>query len=266
MGRLLNWPRNIGLTKMQPLSGPRSVGATSNESINGYVQTVASAFGLWKWQFTVQFSRGKGLRALRGLLTSLHGGANAVRFTFADPDRDLTDSGLSSNTDRVTWGNGLPWANGCWWSVSPPLVSVAASAAIATDTVTLADEKWVPDLDVGDWIGFVPFHFGLYVITEVISETSFRIWPPLDKALTTSSYATLRPVMVMRLQGEDGAVWSRDPNGASDTMLTFIQVQDTDARDYFTDSYGVPRNPTALLLGDSTPLLFDDDSYVRLGS
>ncbi len=235
MGRLLSWPRDLALTKMQPLSGPRTVGAASNESVTGYIQTVSSAFGLWRWQFTVQFSRGKSLRALRGLITALHGGANAVRYTFRDPDRTLIESGLSTETEAVAWSNGELWSNGCAWKTAPPLVSVGVAASLGDDEIVLTDEHWVPDLDVGSWIGFCPFHFGFYQVTQVISDTRFKIWPPLDKALATTDYATLYPTMVMRLQGEDGAAWSRDANGASETVLTLVQVQNADVLDYFAD-------------------------------
>ena len=237
MARLLSWPRDLGLSKMQPLSGPRSVGAVSNESIKGYVQTVSSAFGLWRWQFTIPFSKGKELRSIRGLITALHGGANAVRFTFADPDRMLSEGGLNDNTKIVNWSNGLTWSNNQSWTVAPPLVSVAASAALAADTIQLTVEKWVSELDVGDWIGFCPFHFGLYYITEVIDVDTgrFRIWPPLDKAITASTYCTLRPTMVMRLESENGATWSREVSFSSDSALTLVQVQDADAREYFAD-------------------------------
>jgi hypothetical protein len=235
MARLLQWPDGVLLTKMQPLSGPRTVGATSNESITGYIQTVASAFGLWKWQFTIPLVRDRSLRRLRGLITALHGGANAVRFTFEDPDRSSQESGLAASPDRQFWSNGKPWSNGQQWRVAPPNVAVAAAAAAGDSIVTLADEHWMSDLDVGDWLGFFPFHFGLYVVTEVVASGQFRVWPPLAQPIDTGSFATLRPVMVLRLQGEDGAIWSRDPEGASDASLTLVQVEDADVRDYFAD-------------------------------
>lgn len=230
-GRLLDWPSDLFVGTMQPLSGPRAVGAVSNESMTGFVQTVASAFGARRWQFTIPYLQGQALRRLRGLITALNGGANAVRIEYHDPDNDeLTVS-------RVSWDNGQLWDNGQSWQSGTPIVSVAAAAAILTDTITLADEYWASDLDVGDWIGFVPFHFGVYEITETFDfqPLTYRIWPPLRAALTTDDFATLAPTMVMRLESENGASWSRDAQGARDISVTLIEVEDADVRDYFSD-------------------------------
>ncbi len=86
MARLIPWASGIRYASLAPLSGPRSIGSGGSQTIGGYTQTVASPFGLWRWQFGFAPLRGAGLRRYRGMIAALHGGANAVRVPIYDPD------------------------------------------------------------------------------------------------------------------------------------------------------------------------------------
>jgi hypothetical protein len=179
-------------------------------------------------------------RRYRGMVTALHGGANAVRFPVCDPD-GLTwqEAGVDATPAEiragVAWDNGMSWDNGQNWSIAKPWVSVALDAPKNTSIIRLADEEWGYDLDIGDQIGFVPSHFGLYQVTEVIEEGKYRIWPPLRKALTTADWATLDPVIAMRLESESGATASRGSRLAEGNAVTLVEVPDETVREYFTD-------------------------------
>lgn len=240
MARLLDWPKRLRIVSWDSLSGPRSVGASSNESITGFVQTVSSVFGGWRWQLTLERMRGRLFRSYRGMKTALHGGANAVRVPFDDPDGlDWPDAGVTiteaQKRNGVAWSNGKPFTNGSNWHCSRPAVAVAAAAALGDTTISLEDEHWGHSLFGGERIGFFPFHFGLYEVTEVIEPGEYRIWPPLRKALTTSSYSTLNPVMAMRLESETSAKSPRGNLAVEAATMTLVEVQDSDVRDYFAD-------------------------------
>jgi hypothetical protein len=81
-------------------------------------------------------------------------------------------------------------------------------------------------------IGFKPFHLGLYIVTQVHEPGRYRIWPPLRKAITTDDFATLNPVLVMRLEGEAGAPMPRGAASASGLSVTLVEVEDPDVRAY----------------------------------
>lgn len=237
--RLIPPPVGMGLITITPLTGPRTVSAGTSQSVNGYVQTTASPFGLWRYQFTFHAMRGAEYRRHRGWVTAMHGGANATRWTFIDPDRiSLAEAGNSATVAQINggvpWSNGLPWSNSQNWQTSPPSVGVAADADLGATTVSLSNTDWGYGLDVGDQIGFYPFHFGKYMITENNGAGSYRIWPPLRKAISTSDYATLSPVLAMRMEGEQGASLNRDLDVASGVSVTLVEVPDYDVRDYFT--------------------------------
>lgn len=242
MARLLEWINGLAVVARSPLSGPRSVGGASNESIGGFVQTVASALGAWRWSMTVRPMRGRLFRLYRGMVTALHGGANAVRVPFCDPDiMSWEESGVDATPAEIkagaTWSNGQSWSNGENWGIGRPWATVDAVAAKGDTLITLADEYWGHELLGGEWLGFVPFHFGLYIVTEVLGDGEYRIWPPLRKALTVdpACYATLRPVMAMRLESEQAATANRGRVLADSNTLTLVEVQDEDVRNFFED-------------------------------
>lgn len=239
-GRLLSPPVDMGVLSIKPLSGPRAVGANRTESIGAYVQTSGSPFALWRYQFTFHAMNGPEYRRHRGWITALHGGANATRWPFYDPDRlTLAEAGNNATPNQINtglpWSNGESWSNGQNWGVSPPRVAVAASASLGATEILLADEFWGYSLDVGDQIGLTPFHFGKYMITERKPAAGrYRIWPPLRKAITTDDSATLEPVLAMRMEGEESATLDRGLVVADGVSITMVEVPDYDVRDYFT--------------------------------
>ena len=244
MARLLDWIPGLAIVARTPLTGPRSVGSSSTESLAGYVQTVASPFGQWRYQFTVRPMRGRLFRLYRGMITALHAGANAVRVPWCDPDiMSWEESGVDATPEEiragVPWSNGASFSNGENWSVGRPWEGVGAAAAKGDTEVTLSADHWGGNLVGGEDIGFVPFHFGKYRVTEIIDQdddsVTLRIWPPLAKALATTDYVTLTPVSVMRLESEAAATASRGARLADGNTLTMIEVTDDIVRSHFTE-------------------------------
>lgn len=240
MARLLNWPSGFGIRAWQPLSGPRAVGAASSTAIGGFTQSVASPFGGWAYAFTFPICKDRGARRLRGWVTGMHGGANATRVPFYDADgMTFAEAGVSYSAaiERFgnPWANGQGFANGENWAASLPSVAVAAAAAKDATLVSLADSFWGHELGDGDFLGFYPLHFGKYTVTQVIAPGTYRIWPPLHKALTTADRATLNPTLAMRMTGEDAARLSRGLAHMEETTVSLFEVEDIDVRAYFAD-------------------------------
>ena len=175
MARLLDWPRGLGKISYQRLSGPRTAGSSSSESLTGYVQTVASVFGAWRYQIALPAIHRRLLRLYRGMVTGWHGGANAVRVPFDDPDViSFADAGIVDIPEvqthpEVSFSNGEPFSNGCDWGVSRPQVAVAQDAAKGDTVIYLEDDYWGYDLIGGEWLAFMPLHFGKYEVTERIA-------------------------------------------------------------------------------------------------
>ena len=239
MGSLISWPVGIGTTHREPMSGPRTVGAGSSESTTGWVQTTSSPYGLWRWQFALPPLRGAALRRWRGMVTALHGGANAVRVQMRDPDgMTIAETGVS--VSRATILSGLPWSDGqIWdtgrnWPVARPLVSIGADASRWDTYVDLVDEFWGRDLQVGDMFGFDRV-FALHVVTEVTADGVYRVWPPLLADITTDDKATLEPMLAMRLEGESGANLPRGVSHAEGLTITLVEVEHADVLTYFAD-------------------------------
>lgn len=240
MARLISRPDGLGLVSIEPLSGPLAVSAGQNQSISGFVQSVAGAFGLWRFRFAFHAMRGAEFRQYRKWITALHGGANATRWPFFDPDAiTFQESGVNASNFEIAtgqpWSNDEPWSNDRNWATSRPNVAVAEDAAKDATIVKLADTFWGHQLDGGDYLGFFPFHLGLYLVTEVISAGTYRIWPPLRKAITTDDFATLNPTLALRLEGEDAASAGRGLVVADALQVTMIEVLDYDVRKYFAD-------------------------------
>lgn len=239
MPRLVPMPVGLRVTSRAPLSGPRSASAGATESLTGFVQTVASPFGQWRWQFTYTQMIKAEARRFRGWVVSLHGGANATRVTFKDPDEmSRAEQGVTMTLEQersgLSWSNGATWSNGLGWSCPPPLVGVAVAAAKDATVISLDDEYWRDSLNYGDQIGFAPYYLGLHVITEVLGAGQFRIWPPLRAALTADNWATLRPVMAMRLEGEASATLARGITATEASTVTLAEVTDENVRDFYT--------------------------------
>lgn len=455
MGRLIPWPAGVGISGMSPLTGPRTIGAASSESLAGYVQTVAAPFGLWRWHLKLAPMKGATFQRYRGTVAALHGGANALRVPFYNPDTaglanisawsqprvalfmrfDGADAatvaydespsrhvatfggnaqldtaqkafGVSSllcdgTGDFVTVPNHADWrigagdlftikcrarfaaisgthqivgqwhtsgdrrswalfavnngtdaidvlrfvfstdgstgtvdatattttgaiTTGVWYDIvvtrisdgvirmyldgvlvastthagafyantadplaiggsdagasstnghidqveiirnvgtnftgfTPPTVVPrlswdapqfdgeiwrhiaddlpAAPAAVGDTIVKLQNNVWGHALGVGDWFGFAPYHFGVYMVTEVLAPGTYRVWPPLRKAVV-DGYVTRRPVMAMRLESEQSASVDRGLDWADAATMTLVEVLDPDVAQYFND-------------------------------
>lgn len=239
MARLISRPDGLGIVSIEPLSGPRAVNAGQNQSISGFVQSVAGAFGLWRFRFAFHAMRGAEFRQYRKWITALHGGANATRWSFFDPDAiTFQEAGVNASNFEIStgqpWSNDEPWSNDRNWATSRPNVAVAEDAAKDATIVKLTDSFWGHHVD-DVYLGFFPFHFGLYQITEAIRPGTYRIWPPLRKAITTDDFATLNPTLALRLEGEDAASAGRGLVVADSLQVTMIEVLDYDVRKYFAD-------------------------------
>jgi hypothetical protein len=240
MARLISWPDGLKANDREPLSGPRTVGAGGTQAVSGFVQTSGAAFGMWRWRFQFPPIRGQLFRRYRGWVTALHGGANATRVPWRDWDQmSFADRGIIASPAKwkagQPWNNGQPWSNGLNWKPASPLVAVAAAAPLDGTEIQLGSTFWGHRLDVGDVLGFAPFHLGWYMVTRRIEAGRYTVWPPLRKALTTDDLATLDPVMAMRLESEDAANAHRGAAFADGLSVTLIEVLDYDVRDYFTD-------------------------------
>lgn len=237
-GRLISPPADIGITSIEPLSGPRAVGSGGSQSIGNFVQTFGSPFGLWRFRFSFPAMHKSAFRRYRGWITALHGGANATRWQFFDPDMlTFREAGVTATDFEIAtgqpWSNHQPWSNGQAWAASRPEVALAAGAALGDTVVSLDQAWWGHSLDVGDYLGFFPFHFGLYEVTQVIDAGRYRIWPPLRKALSIGDFATLSPTLAMRLEGEEAATAGRGLAAAEGLSVTLVEVFDYDVRQYF---------------------------------
>lgn len=243
MARLLSFPHFPGVRGITPLSGPMARNSGANTASDGSEQTYDSVGDVVALRLDLNMKR-KGLaRQERGLFAGLHGGANAIRLSFYDPDIITPyQSGLSvsplvdwPSLGSVPWSNGETWSNGAGWGQAPPEVAVAASSAIDTGIVTLADDFWGHSLDIGSYLGFFPLHFGLYMVTEVIDEGHYRIWPRLRKALTTDDFATLFPVIAMRPRSRDAIQQRRGLAHTDGAAIDLVEVIDPYVRSDFTD-------------------------------
>lgn len=232
-GRLISPPVGLALTSVEPLSGPRSVGAGASQSIGGFVQTVSAPFGLWRFRFSFRAQRDSEFRRYRGWVTAMHGGANATRFNFIDPDMLKANDVGVEKSDGENWSDEQPWANGEPWDYTLPNVALSESASADASSISLSGAFWGHELQPGDYLGFFPFYFGLHMVTEAQGDGIYRIWPPLRKALTTDDYATLYPVMAMRLESEDAANAGRGLVVADSLQATLVEVLDPDVREYF---------------------------------
>jgi hypothetical protein len=235
VARLLNWPVDLKTVMREPLSGPRAISGGSTNSIGNFTQTFGSPFGLWRFRFAFPPMRDQLARRYRGWITSLHGGANATRVSFCDWDGLSKEQRGISGDLKQTWSNDMPWTNGQPWHSYAPFVSVSAAAALDDDIVKLAGTAWGHELGYGDQIGFSPLHFGLYMVTDVIEPGTYRIWPPLRKAVGVDDFSTLKPVLAMRLESEEAATAARDASFIRNATMTLVEVLDYDVRDYWTD-------------------------------
>lgn len=240
MARLISPPVGLKPVRWRPVGGPETVGAASTTSIGGATQDVATPFGLVAFQFDFPIMRGQLARRTRGWLTALHRGANATRWRICDWDGlSISQRHIDASSDEYLggepWSNNQPWSNGKNWHSSSPVVSVAEAASKGATVIKLGSSFWGHDLDYGDWIGFMPLHFGMYEITERINPGEYRIWPPLRKDIAATDNATLNPVIAMKLMRTNLPEIERGPVFIESLTVTLIEVPDYIVREHFTD-------------------------------
>lgn len=227
---------DIPIVSQTPLAGPESVSGSQNTSIGNFTQSVASAFGGWVWEFVFSPMEGEEYRHFRGWLFAQQKGANATRWHVTD--RDLmprSRAGFAADGGNMPWSNGMKWSNGMRWGLTYPNVPVAAVSALDSSIVTLSATFWGHRLKWGDRLGFFPFHFGLYQVTEEFGNGQYRIWPPLRKAIGPEDFATLYPVLALRLMMQDFEYPTEEAVHTVGATVRMIEVFDYDVRDYFTD-------------------------------
>lgn len=239
MPRLLDWPVGIGMTLVEPQAGPRSQGATGNERADAAIQTSASAFSLRMWKFAIRPLHKVGYRRFEGFITALHASSNAVRLQIPAPDNlTLEEAGLVADFQSLaaqmksTSNYGLAGLSGCNYGY--PVVPVASDASKGDVFIRLASDFWGATLGIGDRIGFNPLHFGSYSITEVFSDGLYRIWPSLEKNITTDDVATLTPVIATRLTSDSAATFQRTPSAAENITLTMVEVPQSTLDAYYS--------------------------------
>ena len=237
MPRLLSWPLGLQANFREPLSGPRTVGGGKSENLGGFVQTVGTPFGLWRWRFSFPPLRGEKFRRYRGWVTALHGGANATRVPWCDWDGlTAAQRGIQAAPDQlragVLWSNGRPWSNGATG------VSAAKGHAGRGRRQARRNSVWSTRSGLGPRLwrraGVGPMYFGWHMVTERFGSGRYRIWPPLRKAAKAGDFATLTPVMAMRLEGEEAASAGRGAAFAEGLSITLVEVPDTTVARYFT--------------------------------
>jgi hypothetical protein len=239
MPRLVEWPIDLSVESQEAISGPSAIsGGTS--SITGQIQTVSSPFGLWEWALRFPPMQGEQFRRFRGFFAALQQGANATRWTMDDPDRIARiSSGIATTVPddspiEVPYLNGKLFTNGRGNRIHRPPVAVARAAQKGDSVVSLSPSNWGMALNYGDLIGFFPFHFGMYIVTERISAGQYRVWPPLRKALAPTDYATLSPRMVVRMKPGTGSGLVRDAESARGMQMTVVEVKDEAVRAFYT--------------------------------
>jgi len=237
--RLLDWPAGIIPKEIDVLDGPQVISGGDKKTLTGGIQVVQSPNSLWKFQFVFDKMWGKKARTYSGLITALHGGANAVVIPWVGGviDPTLDELGIIATTAQISagvaWNNNMPWSNDLGWNVSPGHVSLSQAAAMGDTVIYLADEGWRNNLDFGSMIGFAPFHFGWYKVTKVIGGGAFQIWPPLGSALTTDHRATLKPSIVMTLEKPGAANLGIRVGYSEESTITLVQVSDANVRTYY---------------------------------
>lgn len=236
--KIIDWPVGIQYGSITWTQGP--VVKAPSESVTSRFQTVESPNGLVGFDLTLQPMNERTARIYRGLISFLHGGANAVRFTFFDPDRPTfgelgyAESEALGTYHADTWDDGQTWAEGNYWEAGLPLATLTASSAKGTTSVTIDLSEWNDELYAGTIIGF-PLHFGLYTVKYVNGNVA-TIWPPLRAAVASGEYVTLEPVIACRLSSSDGGRFSRGSSHIQDATISLVEVPDEIVNTYATEA------------------------------
>lgn len=231
---LYDWPRGVAVSRFTPKSGPMIYG--TGQSMVDYVQVTAAPTGLVAFELGIAPSKGAAARELRALIAGLASGANAVSWTFVDPDRmSWTELGLTVSAAQETagmpWSNGLPWSNGQNWRIGPPLARLSVAAAKGATVLTIDATAWGGNVGVGTILGIVG-QFGFYTVSSSRrsgATATVTVWPGLRRAAEANAAVTLQPAIAARLTGADAAQWSREA-WVSGGTLTLVELPDGDLR------------------------------------
>jgi len=233
MFRLLPFSEDTWIVSIDWINGPNARNSGSTTATDGSEQSFDGVGDVVSLRLNLAGAKGTRARRNRGLVTAVSPG-NAFRFTYIDPDiMTPAEAGVVGSYGSQRWSNGMPWSNGRNWQPAYPIVPVAAASGYNTGIVSLGSAFWGHNLGLGDHIGFFPFHFGIYTVTEVIAAGQYRVWPRLRKALSPSDYCTLNPTVVMRPTSKETATWSRNPLLQDGISITCTEVIDPYVRQHF---------------------------------
>lgn len=182
----------------RPTRGPTSIGST--ESVTGRVQVVREPRGLWEWRFDLAPFRGRLVAEFEGFLADMEDGANWTAVSgFYPGSPSFAEIGA---TPVIGWAEG-GWAEGGNWGPSLPDAQVAVAAAAGDREVVIDVSGWNGHVWRGFDIGFYPYAPGLYRVQRVLPQVgnlaTCRVWPALERPLTTDHMVTLHPTMFMAL-------------------------------------------------------------------
>ena len=235
--RLLNWPRDVCLSRLVVTNGPAIVRAGSTEGIASYTQTRSGVGFLWEFELGLPPMQLDKARRVRGWITAMQGGVNATRWQVVTPDMTQPSAYGSSiksgGFSYQPWSNGMLWDNGGWQS-GLPIVSMAAAATKGDMEVTLTDEYWGHVLSVGDRIGFLPDLFGMYEIVQEFGDGRYGLNAPLRFDVSETHYATLQPVIALRMAGVQGGLAAQVPAITEATSLTLVEAPHDQVQSFWT--------------------------------
>lgn len=239
MPRLLTFPVDLRLASITPITGPKARGSGQNTAMDGSEQTFDAIGDLVSFRVEFGPMQGAMARRIRGLQLALSQNANAYRFQLPKTERlSQKEAGVTQAFNLhdmvvTTWTNDAPWSNSLGWSNGWPMVDVASSANAGTSIVRLTSQFWGNSLGIGDQFGFMPYHFGIYTVTEVISAGVYRVWPDLRVRLSGSEKARLDPVMAVKLINMT-ASYSRNGESTEGVSMDVVEVIDPYIRANYT--------------------------------
>jgi hypothetical protein len=211
--------------------GPTILGVS--QSLSDYVQVVSAPTGLVAFDLVFPSARDALVRAARGLIAQLAGGADAVLYPWYDPDR-MGDAYIgfaptaSQIANGVPWSQDQPWSDLQNWALSTPRATMSAAAAKGATEIAIDVSAWNGHLDLGSVIGF-DVHRGIYTVkwrTLAGSVATARIWPPLRRAVATGAAVTLTPEIAMTLASPQAWEFTRGVGHLESFTLSLREVPD----------------------------------------
>lgn len=118
----------------------------------------------------------------------------------------VSSAGLGAGVGDLPWSNDELWSNDQGWA-STPSAPVAAPAQRGSQTCTVDLSDYGQILKIGHVIGF---NSGKYSFAHIVMDIDYTggdaeisISPPLRRALTTDSYLTFRPKMMVQCRNAE---------------------------------------------------------------